>query len=193
MRPETDACPVGTRGARSRASQVASIGCPVRARGGADWGLPSVETGSACRAPRDATAAGGATNNNKLSFARDAASRPAPSTMLLHVVGLRCGRLRCAWAGCPLAKIKSLGLRCRPAASRAARPVETVLKGKRGALGGFSRVLAACLVSLVTSTCTFLKPIFKQLFKRAHSNLCRSRLDVVLARARSGMRAGFKF
>ena len=94
-----------------------------------------VEAVSACRAPRDAIAAGGATNNNKLSFARDAASRPAPSTTLLHVVGLRCGRLRCAWAGCPLAKIKNLGCAAALRHRGAARRCPTVLKVKRGASG----------------------------------------------------------
>ena len=181
MRPETDACPIGTRGARSRASQVASIGCPVRARGGAEaqrrgrpciLKLVEVEFRSR-RRRRDRDR--GDRFPSCLHERRCVAAGTVDDAewLLSHVNGqlMRRGRL-------PIGETSSIScLRCRPAVLWGC---PAVLKGKRGALGGFSRVSAAFLVSLVTSTCTFLKPIFKQLFKRAGSILCGTRLDVVL-------------
>ena len=145
-----------------------------------------VEAVSACRAPRDAIAAG--VEQQQVVFTRDAASRPAPSTTRSGGrTSSGCVAEASDGARCPFLARSYLGLRRRPAASCGC---PAVLKVKRRALGGFSRVLAAFLVSLVTSTCTFLKPIFN---KRARSNLCGTPLDVVLARVRSGMRAGAGF
>ena len=143
MRRATDACPVGTRGARrSRASQVASIGCPVRARGGAEAQrrglscfLPLV--GVVFRSRRRRRDRGDGLYASQVVFTRrcvaagtvdDAERRP-------HVVGVRCGRLRSAWAGCPLAKIKNLGCAAALRHRGAARRCPTVLKVKRGASG----------------------------------------------------------
>ena len=108
MRRETEACPVGTRGARSRASQVASIGCPVRARGGAkaerrglSCFLPLVEVEFRSRRRRRDRGDGLYASQVVLTRrcrgrrADDAERRP-------HVVGLRCGRLRCAWGRLPI-------------------------------------------------------------------------------------------
>ena len=146
MRRETDACPIGTRGARSRASQVASIGCPVRARGGVEakrrgrpWGFPLVGAVSACRAPRDAIAAG--VEQQQVVFTRDAASRPAPSTTRSGGrTSSGCVAEASDGARCPFLARSYLGLRRRPAASCGC---PAVLKVKRRALGGFSRVLAS--------------------------------------------------
>ena len=142
MRRETEACPVGTRGARSRASQVASIGCPVRARGGAkaerrglSCFLPLVEV--EFRSRRRRRDRGDGLYASQVVFTRrcvaagtvdDAERRP-------HVVGVRCGRRRCAWARLPICQDQKFGLRCRPAASWGCPAVPDGPEGQARGLG----------------------------------------------------------
>ena len=187
MRPGTDACPIGTRGAAvaGLASRQYRVPClSARRRRGeatrAALGLPLVGAVSACRAPRDATAAGGATNNNKLS-SRETLRRGRHRRRR----GVAVARRRVAssdGAGCPLARSIIFGPALPPCG------IVWLPDGVgqwQGGVGGFFVCVGSLFRSLV---CTIFFRIWASRW-----NLCGTPVDVVLACVRSGMRVGSVF
>ena len=152
MRPGTDACPVGARGARSRASQVASIGCPARARGGAEAQrrglscfLPLVEV--EFRSRRRRRDRGDGLYASQVVLTRRCVAVGASTTRRGGRTSSGCvadaGDEPGQAAHWPRSKIwASAALRRRVAAP-------TVLKGKRGVASGADRVLGPSLLRLV--------------------------------------------
>ena len=169
MRPGTDACPVGTRGAAvaglaSRQDRVPRASARPR-RGAATQVALYSQIGRGCF-PLAATATRSrpaANNNSCLYEMLCRGRRVGDAEWLSHVVGLRCGRLRCAWGRLPIGIEIIFGPALPPCGTVGLPGRPTVLKVKRrAALGGFS-VCWSLFRSLVPRVrALFLKPIFER-------------------------------
>ena len=186
MRPGTDACPVGTRGVAGLASRQYRVPClSARRRRGAATRAVSTPVVALLAARRETRSRPAARRTTTSCLLRETLRTDTVDDAEVAAVA----RQRAADAEGQAAHWRDIINQLPALPPCGVVWLRDGVGQWRGGVGGFSRVLA----SLLGASCREYVHFSKTYLEAPRSKLCKTPLDIVPTRARSGMGAGSGF